>query len=241
MSQRVIFLDTETTGLSPNQGDRVIELGCVEMVNRVATGRTFHFYLNPQGKAIDAGAQAVHGISAAFLADKPSFNDIAAEFIDFIRGAELVIHNAPFDVGFLNAELERVGKNALKIESGCSVVDTLVLAKNQYPGKRNSLDGLCDRFAVNRSNRNLHGALLDARLLAEVYLNLTRSQESLGMALQQASMPTLSAEVNTAQLGAFVPSQLDLEAHETHLDALEKERKAPSLWRSHSSTVPTVH
>jgi DNA polymerase-3 subunit epsilon len=231
MTQRIVFLDTETTGLSPAQGDRVIELGCVEMVNRAATGRTFHYYLNPQGKSIDAGAQAVHGISAAFLADKPVFKDIAADFIDFIKDAEVVIHNAPFDIGFLNAELERVGLKSMKVASNCSVTDTLVLAKNQYPGKRNSLDGLCDRFAVNRSNRNLHGALLDARLLAEVYLNLTRSQESLGMALQHASMPTLSASSGAARLKAFSPSLEDLAAHEAHLDGLEKEKKSVSLWR----------
>jgi DNA polymerase-3 subunit epsilon len=231
MTQRIVFLDTETTGLSPAQGDRVIELGCVEMVNRAATGRTFHYYLNPQGKSIDAGAQAVHGISTAFLADKPVFKDIAADFIDFIKDAEVVIHNAPFDIGFLNAELERVGLKPMKVASNSSVTDTLVLAKNQYPGKRNSLDGLCDRFAVNRSNRNLHGALLDARLLAEVYLNLTRSQESLGMALQHASMPTLSASAGAAQLKAFVPSFDDMSAHETHLDGLEKEKKSASVWR----------
>jgi DNA polymerase III subunit epsilon len=232
MSQRTVFLDTETTGLSPMQGDRVIELGCVEMINRVATGRTFHFYLNPQGKSIDAGAQAVHGISAAFLADKPVFKDIAQDFIDFIQGAEVVIHNAPFDVGFLNAELERVGMKPMKVASNCTVVDTLVLAKNQYPGKRNSLDGLCDRFSVNRSNRNLHGALLDARLLAEVYLNLTRSQVSLGMALQHASMPTLTAADSNIELKAYVPSDEAKAAHERHMDALEKEKKGTSLWRS---------
>ncbi len=232
MTQRIVFLDTETTGLSPSQGDRVIELGCVEMINRVATGRTFHFYLNPQGKSIDAGAQAVHGITAAFLADKPSFKDIANDFITFVQGAEIVIHNAPFDVGFLNAELERVGMKPLKIQAACTVTDTLVLAKNQYPGKRNSLDGLCDRFAVNRSNRNLHGALLDARLLAEVYLNLSRTQETLGMALQGASMPDLGATIKPEQLIAFKPSDEDLAAHETHLDALEKDKKGASMWRS---------
>jgi DNA polymerase III subunit epsilon len=232
MSERIVFLDTETTGLSPAQGDRVIELGCVEMVNRSATGRTFHFYLNPQGKAIDAGAQAVHGISAAFLLDKPVFKDIAKDFIDFVQGAELVIHNAPFDMGFLNAELDRIGMKPLKTMAACTVTDTLVLAKNQYPGKRNSLDGLCDRFAVNRSNRNLHGALLDARLLAEVYLNLTRSQETLGMALQHASLPELGTGFNAAQLMVFQPSSEDVAAHEAHMDVLEKDRKGPSLWRS---------
>jgi DNA polymerase III subunit epsilon len=232
MTARIVFLDTETTGLSAQQGDRVVELGCVEMIGRAATGRTFHYYLNPQGKAIDAGAQAVHGISAAFLADKPVFKDIAQDFIDFVQGAEIVIHNAPFDVGFLNAELDRVGMKPLKVQAACTVTDTLVLAKNQYPGKRNSLDGLCDRFAVNRSNRNLHGALLDARLLAEVYLNLTRSQESLGMALQHASLPALG-KLNPAQLSLFVPTPTDAAAHENYLNGMENGKGGvPTVWRA---------
>ena len=170
MGNRVIFLDTETTGLSPAHGDRVIELGCVEMVDRVVTTRTFHYYFNPEGRDINVDAQAVHGISAAFLADKQNFKAHARSFIEFVRGAELVIHNAPFDIGFLNAELERCNLKSLKAETGCTVTDTLVLAKNQYPGKRNSLDGLCDRFGVSRANRQFHGALLDARLLSDVYL-----------------------------------------------------------------------
>ncbi len=232
MTARIVFLDTETTGLNAQQGDRVVELGCVEMIGRAVTGRTFHYYLNPQGKAIDAGAQAVHGISAAFLADKPVFKDIAQDFIDFVQGAEVVIHNAPFDVGFLNAELDRVGMKPLKVQAACTVTDTLVLAKNQYPGKRNSLDGLCDRFAVNRSNRNLHGALLDARLLAEVYLNLTRSQESLGMALQHASLPALS-KLNPAQLSLFVPTANDAAAHENYLNSMENGKGGvPTVWRA---------
>jgi DNA polymerase III subunit epsilon len=231
MSARIVFLDTETTGLSPTQGDRVIELGCVEMIDRVATGRTFHYYLNSQGKAIDAGAQKVHGITLEFLSDKPVFASIASAFIDFIQGAEVVIHNAPFDVGFLNAELGYLGMPALKIAASCSITDTLVLAKNQYPGKRNSLDGLCDRFAVNRSGRDLHGALLDARLLAEVYLNLTRSQETLGMALQGASLPNLSVNYSASNLVAFMPSAADKAAHQAHLDDLEKDKKGTSLWR----------
>ena len=231
MTARIVFLDTETTGLSAQQGDRVVELGCVEMVGRAATGRTFHYYLNPQGKAIDPGAKAVHGITAAFLADKPVFKDIAQDFIAFVQNAEVVIHNAPFDVGFLNAELERVGMKPLKVQASCTVTDTLVLAKNQYPGKRNSLDGLCDRFAVNRSNRNLHGALLDARLLAEVYLNLTRSQESLGMALQHASLPILG-RLDTAQLKPFSPTQGDQMAHENYLNAMEEGKSGvPTVWR----------
>lgn len=231
MTARIVFLDTETTGLNAQQGDRVVELGCVEMMGRAATGRTFHYYLNPQGKSIDAGAQAVHGITAAFLADKPVFKDIAQDFIEFVQGAEIVIHNAPFDVGFLNAELDRIGMKPLKVQAACTITDTLVLAKNQYPGKRNSLDGLCDRFAVNRSNRNLHGALLDARLLAEVYLNLTRSQESLGMALQHASLPKLG-RLDPQQLKLFAPTAQDTSAHESYLTAMESGKGGvPTVWR----------
>jgi DNA polymerase-3 subunit epsilon len=232
LTPRLIFLDTETTGLSPTQGDRVIEIACVEMINRVTTGNTFHHYLNPQGKLIDAGAQAVHGISADFLVDKPTFSEIANDFINFIQGAELVIHNAPFDIGFLNAELSNIGWQPLKTVANCTVTDTLMLAKNQYPGKRNSLDGLCDRFAVNRTNRSLHGALLDARLLAEVYLHLTRSQNTLGMILQAASLPDLPLNLNHCmQLMPFIPSVNDKLAHEAYLDGLETEKKITSIWR----------
>ena len=231
MNNRVILLDTETTGLSPAHGDRVIELGCVELVGRALTGRTFHQYFNPQGREINVDAQAVHGISAAQLADKQPFGAHAKDFIDFARGATVVIHNAPFDLGFLNAEFERCGLKSFKAETACTVVDTLVLAKNQFPGKRNSLDGLCDRFGVNRSNRSVHGALLDARLLSDVYLGLTRSQESLGIGLQGVSLKGLEQTLDLSQLRAFLPDATHIAAQEAYLDQLEKDAKKPSLWR----------
>lgn len=233
MAERIVFLDTETTGLSPQQGDRVIELGCIEMIDRVPTGRTFHHYMNPQGKAINVDAQAVHGISATFLADKPHFGEILQGFVEFVHGAHVVIHNAPFDVGFLNAEFERFGCKPFKVHTTCTITDTLVLAKNQFPGKRNSLDGLCDRFGVNRSNRQLHGALLDARLLGEVYLYLTRSQETLGMALQQTTLPKLAVHAVTEQLQLFSPTEQALQSHEQYLDNLSKENKGQlPVWRA---------
>ena len=236
MAVRTIILDTETTGLSAAQGDRVIELGCVEMIDRVVSKNDFHFYLNPQGREINVDAQAVHGISMQFLADKPVFKDIVREFIEFARGAQVVIHNAPFDISFLNAEFERCGLKSFKAETGCTVIDTLVLAKNQYPGKRNSLDGLCDRFGVSRTNRTMHGALLDSRLLADVYLGLTRSQETLGIGLQGLSLQALTDSVDVSKLKAFNPSSADLAAHEAYLDQLEKDAKGVSLWRSMRSS-----
>jgi DNA polymerase-3 subunit epsilon len=174
---RQIVLDTETTGLDPRQGHRIIEIACLELVNRRLTGRHLHKYVNPE-REIDAGAAAVHGITLDFLADKPRFADVAEEFLEFITGAELVIHNAPFDVGFLNAELDLLGR--VPVETVCAGVrDTLRMAKELHPGKRNSLDALCDRFEVDRSNRTLHGALIDCELLGEVYLSMTRGQNSL--------------------------------------------------------------
>lgn len=234
LQSRLIFLDTETTGLSVTQGDRIIELACVEMIDRVVTGNIVHYYLNAQGQSIDVNAQAVHGITAEFLADKPIFSDIANEFIEFIQNAQLVIHNAPFDMGFLNSELQSMGWQPLIVLSNCTVIDTLVLAKNQYPGKRNSLDGLCDRFSINRSSRSLHGALLDARLLAEVYLHLTRSQDSLGMNLPGVNLPDLAniLDNNVLHLLKFTPNIDDKIAHEAYLDALEAEKNITSIWRT---------
>lgn len=177
---RQIFLDTETTGLEVSQGHRVIEVACVEMVNRRLTGRHFHYYLNPE-REIDEGAQQVHGISLEFLADKPKFADIVDEFLDYLGDAELVIHNAPFDVGFLNGELARLKKP--KIEQGRAVLDTLRMARDLYPGRKNSLDALCERLDIDNSARTLHGALMDAELLADVYIAMTRGQDSLDIAL----------------------------------------------------------
>ena len=174
ISIRQVVLDTETTGLSPAMGHRVIEIGCLELVDRQLTGRQFHVYLNPE-RDVDEGAFKVHGLSDDFLRDKPLFKQIVAEFLAFVDDAELIIHNAPFDVGFLNAELKRV-KARKKLESCCRVLDTLVLAKQKHPSQRNSLDALCKRYDVNNANRTLHGALLDAELLAFVYLAMTGGQ-----------------------------------------------------------------
>jgi len=178
---RQIFLDTETTGLEHKLGHRIIEIGCVEMRNRRLTNRHFHRYLNPE-RDIDAGALAVHGISLEFLQDKPRFADVAAEFLDFVRGAELIIHNAPFDIGFLNAELSRL--DMAPLDTVCrGVQDTLRMAKDLHPGKKNNLNALCERYGVDNTRRTLHGALLDAEILAEVYVAMTRGQESLIMDL----------------------------------------------------------
>jgi len=175
--RRLIVLDTETTGLEPEQGHRIIEIGCVEMIDRRLTGNNFHQYLQPD-REIDAAAVEVHGITNEFLADKPHFADVALDFIEYIQGAELVIHNAPFDLGFLNAELHRM-ESATRVEALCPVTDTLVLAKRKHPGQRNSLDALCKRYDIDNSHRELHGALLDAEILADVYLMMTGGQAAL--------------------------------------------------------------
>lgn len=172
---REIIFDTETTGLSPNDGDRVIEIGAVEFVRRFPTGRTFHVYLNPEGRSVHPDAQAVHGISNDMLADKPTFSGIFDEFIEFFGDGTLVAHNANFDMGFLNAELKRIGKPAINLDR---VVDSLALARRKHPGSPNSLDALCDRYGISRGHRQLHGALLDSELLAEVYLELTGGRQA---------------------------------------------------------------
>lgn len=177
---RQVVLDTETTGLEPSEGHRIIEIGCVEMDRRRLTHRHFHQYLQPD-RIVDAGAIAVHGITNEFLADKPRFADVAADFIEFVRGAELVIHNAAFDVGFINHELAMLGEEWGRIEDYCTVLDTLKMARDMYPGQRNSLDALCKRLDVDNGHRTLHGALLDSEILADVYLMMTGGQKDLGL------------------------------------------------------------
>lgn len=174
---RQIILDTETTGIGPEQGHRVIEIGCIELIDRKLTGNHFHVYLNPQ-REVDEGAFRVHGISTEFLQDKPLFQDIVTEFLQFVEGSELIIHNAPFDVGFLNSELNHLKWNKT-LEDYCQILDTLVLAREKHPGQRNSLDALCKRYEIDHFNRELHGALLDAEILAYVYLAMTGGQSSL--------------------------------------------------------------
>ncbi len=231
---RQIFLDTETTGLEHKLGHRVIEIGCVEMRNRRLTNRHFHRYLNPD-RDIDAGALAVHGISLDFLQDKPRFKDIAAEFLDFIRGAELIIHNAPFDIGFLNAELALL--DMAPIATVChGVQDTLRLAKQLFPGKRNNLNALCDRYGLDNSHRTLHGALLDAEILAEVYVAMTRGQESLIMELSNenpspSSTDTQNLAENIVRVQRVqLASSDELEQHDKLLATINKESKGKCLW-----------
>jgi len=224
---RQIFLDTETTGLYPDQGHRIIEIAAVEIFNRRPTQRHFHIYINPE-REIDPGAQEVHGISLEFLQDKPLFAAIAEEFIEFIRGAELIIHNAPFDVGFLNMELTRL--NLDKLESYISsIIDTLKMAKEMRPGQRNNLDALCRHYGIDNSQRTLHGALLDAELLAEVYIAMTRGQESLLMDLsspvEHVSQTSLTVDLSMIKL--VTADKDELVAHQQYVEGLTKSGASP--------------
>jgi DNA polymerase III subunit epsilon len=226
---RHLILDTETTGLDPKQGHRVIEIAAVEVVDRRLTGRSVHFYLNPE-REIDPGATDVHGLTWDMLRAKPRFGDIAAEFIEFARGARWVIHNAPFDVAFLDAEFERM---ELALTAGiCEcVIDTLALAREQFPGKKNSLDALCERFEIANAHRTLHGALLDARLLAEVYLAMTRGQESLVIDL--AAPAPAAATAGTSVLPpvrVLEPAPEEIAAHLEYLAVIEREAKGRCIW-----------
>ena len=233
---RQIVLDTETTGLVPAEGHRIIEIGCVELIERRPTRRHFHQYLQPD-RDIDAGAIEVHGISNEFLADKPRFADIAEDFIDFIRGAELVIHNAPFDVGFIDHELGLLGPQWGSVEAHCTVLDTLLMARRNYPGQRNSLDALCKRLEVDNSRRSLHGALLDAKILADVYLLMTGGQTALSLDASQAgdaapSDATGQPQATTGLRGPGLVIRADGDentAHEAWLQRLEAGGKC--LWR----------
>jgi DNA polymerase-3 subunit epsilon len=234
---RQIVLDTETTGLEPSQGHRLIEVGCVELVNRRLTGRHFHQYINPQ-REIDAGAIEVHGITNEMLVDKPVFATIADELLDFIRDAELIIHNAPFDIGFLNSELHQLGRSE-RIESLCGVIDTLVMARQRHPGQKNNLDALCSRYDVDNSQRELHGALLDAEILADVYLAMTGGQTALALASsEQGGDRTGGAATGIRRLDPSRPSlpviratALELEAHERRLAEIDKKSGGNTVWR----------
>ncbi len=224
---RQIVLDTETTGLEPSQGHRIIEIGCVEIVNRRITANTYHQYIQPD-REIDEGAYEVHGISNEFLADKPRFADITEDFMKFINGAELVIHNAPFDVGFLDHELKMLDPVWGKISDHCQITDSLVMARKKHPGQKNNLDALCKRYEVNNARRELHGALLDAELLAEVYLRMTGGQEALalgsgadGEPSQQGSVsPIRRIDSNRPSLNVVRASVDELQAHEEGLQKL---------------------
>jgi DNA polymerase-3 subunit epsilon len=219
---RQIVLDTETTGLEVSQGHRIIEIGCVELVNRRVTGNHWHHYFNPQ-REIDAGAYEVHGISNDFLQDKPLFADLAADFHDYVKGAELIIHNAPFDVGFLNHELSLPETAMAPLEQSCGILDTLVLARQKHPGQKNNLDALCKRYDIDNSQRSLHGALLDARILADVYLAMTGGQTSLGLdAEQEAEVSVEHAEVLQRDDSLALPLwQVDEAAQQANRDYIE--------------------
>jgi len=225
-NHRQIVLDTETTGLEPSQGHRIIEIGCVEMINRRLTGNNYHQYLQPD-REIDEGAQAVHGISNEFLADKPRFVDVVRDFIEYIDGAELIIHNAPFDVGFINHELRLAGEEYGQVETYCSVIDTLVMARKMRPGKKNNLDVLCKEYEVNNAHRDLHGALLDSELLAEVYLRMTGGQSALLLDSEEADSDG-DGVVSTKKLSAdrkpikiIPPTAEELEAHRAMTGKME--------------------
>ena len=230
---RQIFLDTETTGLSAENGDRIIEIGCVELVARKLTGNNKHFYLNP-GRDSHEDAMKVHGISNEFLKDKPKFAVIVDELLDYLRGAEIIIHNAPFDVSFLNKELELIGQQPIK-HCVAKVTDSLMMAKELFPGKRNSLDALCDRLEVDNSGRTLHGALLDAELLADVYINLTRGQNSLMIdvgATAQSGDVLPVVDLSQFELPWLMANEQELAAHEHLLSDIDKASKGKTVWRA---------
>src|SRR6478672_1929340 len=231
---RQIVLDTETTGLNARSGDRIIEIGCVELVSRRLTGRNLHFYINPERDS-EEGALAVHGLTTEFLSDKPKFAEIANELRDYVKGAEIIIHNAPFDLAFLDAEFDRLGFPAFR-QHVALITDTLVQAKEMHPGKRNSLDALCDRYGISNAHRALHGALLDAELLAEVYLAMTRGQNSLTIDLagddDAAGNGGAIEPVPLADILVLRAMEEELAEHEALLDRLDKEVKGTSLWRA---------
>lgn len=230
---RQVFFDTETTGLDADKGDRIIEIGCVEMVDRRLTGRHLHLYLNPE-RSSHPDAVKVHGLTDEFLADKPKFEQVVDELLDFLRGAELVIHNAAFDVGFLNAELARLRRGSV-VDVVETITDSLAMARELFPGKANSLDALCRRLEVDNSSRTLHGALLDAGLLAEVYIRMTRGQESLVIDSQDArplEMELPTGELHAVDLPVIRASGSELAAHEALLRDLDKSTGGKTLWRA---------
>lgn len=235
---RQIVLDTETTGLEASQGHRIIEIGCVELVNRKLTGNHYHQYINPQ-REIDQGAMEVHGITNEFLEDKPVFQQVAADFVEYVAGAELIIHNAPFDLGFLNTELQRLEQGRAQLESQCPIIDTLVMARSKHPGQRNNLDALCQRYGVDNSQRELHGALLDAEILADVYLLMTGGQTMLQ--LSESGSDSGDGQSSGEQIRRLAPGRAplpvirataqDLAAHETQLEAIANDSGGKVLWR----------
>lgn len=234
---RQVILDTETTGLEPEQGHRIIEIGCVELIKRRKTGRSFHRYLRPD-RAVDRGAQQVHGLSNEFLAQQPRFADIAEEFLEFVGGAELIIHNAAFDLAFLDAELRRLPGPARHMRALCAVIDTLPLARQMHPGQRNSLDALCKRYGVDNSHRELHGALLDAQILLDVYLAMTGGQTALVLGDTRDAdadgrfEPAPAIERPRGVLRIVRASADELAAHERQLASIDKASGGKTVWRA---------
>lgn len=235
---RQVVLDTETTGLDPASGHRIIEIGCVELINRRLTGNNYHQYLQPD-REIDQGAMEVHGITNEFLLDKPRFVDVAEDFLAFVHGAELVIHNAPFDVGFINQEIKLIRKQGVKsdaVDQRCQILDTLVMARKMHPGQKNNLDALCQRYEIDNTQRTLHGALLDAEILADVYLAMTGGQtgffdESQSGASLNHSNEIVRIDSNRATLPIIRATEDELKAHEQWLQKLEQESAGLCLWR----------
>lgn len=233
--KRQVILDTETTGISTADDHRIIEIGCVEMINRRLTGQTFHQYINPQ-RDIDAGAIEVHGITNEFLADKPLFDDIAEEFLSFIEGAELVIHNAPFDVGFINHELSKLEGEPRRVDTLSTVLDTLKMARDKHPGQKNNLDALCKRYDVNNANRELHGALLDAEILADVYLAMTGGQVSLTLTAKEEATPKKGdgqeevTHLKRESLMVLKANDDEIAAHQAMLEKVNKASDGQCVW-----------
>jgi DNA polymerase-3 subunit epsilon len=235
MVPRQVILDTETTGLEARDGHRIIEVGCLEIVGRRVTERRLHHYVNPE-RASDEGALAVHGLTDEFLRDKPKFAEIADELLAFVADAEVIIHNASFDVEFLDAELKRMGRPPFS-QHCAAITDSLKLARELHPGKRNSLDALCERYQVSNAHRTLHGALLDAGLLADVYLSMTRGQDTLVIDLAPDGAREDDGPIDASGLIVLAASQAELAAHEAVLDGLEKANKTPAVWRAVAPAV----
>ena len=233
---RQIILDTETTGLEPSQGHRIIEIGAVEVIGRTLTGNHYHQYLQPDRES-DEEALAVHGITTEFLADKPRFKDVVEDFLEYVKGAQLIIHNAPFDVGFINHELKMLGSKWGRIEDHCTVLDSLVMARQMHPGQKNNLDALCKRYDINNSHRELHGALLDSEILADVYLAMTGGQVSLGLGADSGGNEngaTVAAirrlAENRPKLSVLRASDEELKAHDDRLEKIQKASDGKCIW-----------
>lgn len=237
--KRQIILDTETTGLEWQNGDRLIEIGCVEMVGRKRTGRQLHRFVNPE-REVPEGAVAIHGITTEFLADKPKFRDVAAEFVDFVRDAELVIHNAAFDVGFIDNELNLLGLPLLRTITSGPPIDTVRMARDMFPGKRANLDALCERFGIDNTHREFHGALRDAELLVEVYLAMTRGQESLIIDLEPDAATVRSAGPTrvSGALRRVLASDAERAEHERVLAEIDKASGGATVWRAIEPVTP---